>query len=117
VILTLTEALRCEIATPAYPRAASFGFCVALVANDVVVVALAVSEWRDVVESRASSRMADLREVAGWCAWRGIRGPGAGGRSHDRGMGVAGRAATSPASGPSISNIVVADVAVPATGM
>lgn len=66
VFQTLTEALRCEIDTLAYPKAALFGFCVALVAYNVLAVvraALRSEHGSEVVEAKASSRhMAD--EVA-----------------------------------------------------
>jgi IS4 transposase len=41
VFQQLTEALRCEVDTPGYPRAALFGFCTALVAFNAVSVAKA----------------------------------------------------------------------------
>ena len=66
VFQTLTEALRCEIDTLAYPKAALFGFCVALVAYNVLAVvraALRTEHGAEAVETKASSRhMAD--EVA-----------------------------------------------------
>lgn len=66
VFQTLTEALRCEIDTLAYPKAALFGFCVALVAYNVLAVvraALRSEHGAEAVETKASSRhMAD--EVA-----------------------------------------------------
>jgi IS4 transposase len=66
VFQTLTEALRCEIDTLAYPKAALFGFCVAVVAYNVLAVvraALRSEHGAEVVETKASSRhMAD--EVA-----------------------------------------------------
>jgi IS4 transposase len=66
VFQTLTEALRCEIDTLAYPKAALFGFSVALVAYNVLAVvraALRSEHGAEVVETKASSRhMAD--EVA-----------------------------------------------------
>jgi hypothetical protein len=66
VFQTLTEALRCEIDTLAYPKAALFGFCVALVAYNVLAViraALRSEHGTEAVETKASSRhMAD--EVA-----------------------------------------------------
>ncbi len=66
VFQTLTEALRCEIDTLAYPKAALFGFCVALAAYNVLAVvraALRSVHGAETVETKASSRhMAD--EVA-----------------------------------------------------
>jgi IS4 transposase len=66
VFQALTEALRCEIDTLAYPRAALFGFCVALVAYNVLAViraALRSEHGAEAVETKASSyHMAD--EVA-----------------------------------------------------
>jgi IS4 transposase len=66
VFQTLTEALRCEIDTLAYPKAALFGFCVALVAYNILAVvraALRSVHGTEAVETKASSRhMAD--EVA-----------------------------------------------------
>jgi IS4 transposase len=59
VFQTLTEALRCEIDTLAYPKAALFGFCVALVAYNVLAVvraALRSEHGTEVVESKASNR-------------------------------------------------------------
>jgi IS4 transposase len=59
VFQTLTEALRCEIDTLAYPRAALFGFCVALVAYNVLAVvraALRSEHGAEAVETKASSR-------------------------------------------------------------
>jgi IS4 transposase len=59
VFQTLTEALRCEINTLAYPKAALFGFCVALVAYNVLAVvraALRSEHGAEVVETKASSR-------------------------------------------------------------
>src|SRR4051812_11233784 len=58
VFQSLTEALRCEIDTLAYPRAALFGFCVALVAYNVLAViraALRSEHGRDGVEAKASN--------------------------------------------------------------
>jgi IS4 transposase len=58
VFQSLTEALSCEIDTLAYPRAALFGFCVALVAYNVLAViraALRSEHGRDEVEARASN--------------------------------------------------------------
>ena len=66
VFQTLTEALVCEIDTLAYPKAALFGFCVALVAYNVLAVvraALRSEHGAEAVETKASNRhMAD--EVA-----------------------------------------------------
>jgi IS4 transposase len=66
VFQTLTEALVCEIDTLAYPKAALFGFCVALVAYNVLAVvraALRSEHGAEAVETKASSyHMAD--EVA-----------------------------------------------------
>lgn len=59
VFQTLTEALRCEIDTLAYPKAALFGFCVALVAYNVLAVvraALRSEHGAEAVETKASSR-------------------------------------------------------------
>jgi hypothetical protein len=59
VFQTLTEALRCEIDTLAYPKAALFGFCVALVAYNVLATvraALRSEHGAEVVEAKASSR-------------------------------------------------------------
>ncbi len=58
VFQTLTEALHCEIDTLAYPRAALFGFCVALVAYNILAVvraALRSEHGRDEVEATASN--------------------------------------------------------------
>jgi IS4 transposase len=58
VFQSLTEALNCEINTLAYPRAALFGFCVALVAYNIVAViraALRSEHGRDEVEAKASN--------------------------------------------------------------
>jgi IS4 transposase len=58
VFQVLTEALNCEIDTLAYPRAALFGFSVALVAYNVLAViraALRSEHGRDEVEAKASS--------------------------------------------------------------
>jgi hypothetical protein len=58
VFQSLTEALRCEIDTLAYPRAALFGFSVALVAYNVLAViraALRSEHGRDEAEVRASN--------------------------------------------------------------
>jgi hypothetical protein len=58
VFQSLTEALNCEIDTLAYPRAALFGFCVALVAYNVLAViraALRSEHGRDEVEEKASN--------------------------------------------------------------
>jgi Transposase DDE domain len=58
VLQSLTEALSCEINTLAYPRAALFGFCVALVAYDVLAVvraALRSEQGREEVEEKVSN--------------------------------------------------------------
>lgn len=58
VFQSLTEALNCEIDTLAYPRAALFGFCVALVAYNIVAViraALRSEHGRDEVEEQVST--------------------------------------------------------------
>jgi IS4 transposase len=58
VFQTLTEALRCEIETLAYPRAALFGFCTALVAYDVVATvraALRAAQGAEQVEGNVSN--------------------------------------------------------------
>ncbi len=58
VFQTLTEAVHCEIDTLAYPRAALFGFCVALVAYNILAVvraALRSEHGRDEVEATASN--------------------------------------------------------------
>jgi hypothetical protein len=58
VFQSLTEALNCEINTLAYPRAALFGFCVALVAYNILAVvraALRSEHGRDEVEAKASN--------------------------------------------------------------
>jgi IS4 transposase len=58
VFQTLTEALRCEIDTLAYPRAALFGFCTALVAYNAVAAvraALRSAHGVEQVEGRVSS--------------------------------------------------------------
>ena len=58
VFQSLTEALNCEIDTLAYPRAALFGFCVALVAYNILAVvraALRSEHGRDEVEEKASN--------------------------------------------------------------
>lgn len=58
VFQSLTEALNCEIDTLAYPRAALFGFCVALVAYNILAVvraALRSEHERAVVEERVSN--------------------------------------------------------------
>jgi IS4 transposase len=66
VFQTLTEALVCEIDTLAYPRAALFGFCVALAGYNVLAAvraALRAEHGSEAVEAKASHRhMAD--EVA-----------------------------------------------------
>ena len=59
VFQTLTEALRCEIDTLAYPKAALFGFCVALMAYNVLAVvraALRAEHGAEAVETNASNR-------------------------------------------------------------
>ena len=59
VFQTLTESLRCEIDTLAYPKAALFGFCVALVAYNVLAVvraALRSEHGVETVETKASNR-------------------------------------------------------------
>jgi hypothetical protein len=58
VFQSLTEALNCEINTLAYPRAALFGFCVALVAYNIVAViraALRSEHGPDEVEEKVSN--------------------------------------------------------------
>src|SRR3954452_19007004 len=58
VFQTLTEALRCEIDTLAYPRAALFGFCTALVAYNVVATvraALRAAHGAEQVEGNVSN--------------------------------------------------------------
>jgi IS4 transposase len=58
VFQSLTEALNCEVDTLAYPKAALFGFCVALVAYNVLAViraALRSEHGRVVVEAKASN--------------------------------------------------------------
>jgi IS4 transposase len=58
VFQSLTEALTCEINTLAYPRAALFGFCVALVAYNILAVvraALRSEHGRDEVEATTSN--------------------------------------------------------------
>jgi IS4 transposase len=58
VFQSLTEALNCEINTLAYPKAALFGFCVALVAYNVLAViraALRSEHGRVEVEAKASN--------------------------------------------------------------
>ncbi len=58
VFQSLTEALNCEIDTLAYPKAALFGFCVALVAYNILAVvraALRSEHGRDEVEAKAST--------------------------------------------------------------
>jgi IS4 transposase len=58
VFQTLTEALTCEINTLAYPRAALFGFCVALVAYNVLAAvraALRSEHGREAVEAGVSN--------------------------------------------------------------
>src|SRR5512142_1837529 len=58
VFQTLTEALNCEINTLAYPKAALFGFCMALVAYNVLAVvraALRSEHGREEVEAKISN--------------------------------------------------------------
>jgi hypothetical protein len=58
VFQSLTEALNCEIDTLAYPKAALFGFCVALVAYNVLAViraALRSEHGRVEVEAKTSN--------------------------------------------------------------
>ena len=58
VFQTLTEALTCEIDTLAYPKAALFGFCTALVAYNVLAVvraALRSEHGREEVEEKVSN--------------------------------------------------------------
>lgn len=58
VFQTLTEVLNCEIKTLAYPKAALFGFCVALVMYNVLAVvraALRSEHGREVVEAKVSN--------------------------------------------------------------
>ena len=58
VFQTSTEALTCEINTLAYPKAALFGFCVALVAYNVLATvraALRSEHGREVVEAQVSN--------------------------------------------------------------
>ena len=58
VFQTLTEALRCEIDTLAYPKAALFGFCVALVAYNVLAIvraALRAEHGTKAVETKVSN--------------------------------------------------------------
>jgi IS4 transposase len=58
VFQTLTEALRCEIDTLAYPKAALFGFCTALVAYNAVAVvraALRSAHGAEQVEGKVSN--------------------------------------------------------------
>jgi IS4 transposase len=58
VFQSLTEALNCEIDTLAYPRAALLGFCVAVVAYNVLAViraALRSEHGRGEVEAKASN--------------------------------------------------------------
>jgi IS4 transposase len=58
VFQSLTEALNCEINTLAYPKAALFGFCVALVAYNALAViraALRSEHGRVEVEAKASN--------------------------------------------------------------
>jgi hypothetical protein len=53
----LTEDLRCEIDTLGYPKAALFGFCLAVVAYNVVSVtkaALVAAHGRDFVQEQLS---------------------------------------------------------------
>ena len=58
VFQTLTETLTCEINTLAYPKAALFGFCVALVMYNVLAVvraALRSEHGREAVETEVSN--------------------------------------------------------------
>jgi IS4 transposase len=58
VFQTLTEALQCEIDTLAYPKAALFGFCTALVAYNAVAVvraALRAAHGAELVEENVST--------------------------------------------------------------
>lgn len=58
VFQTLTEALRCEIDTLAYPRAALLGFCTALVAYNLLATvraALRSAHGAEAVESKVSN--------------------------------------------------------------
>ena len=58
VFQTLTEALRCEIDTLAYPKAALFGFCTALVAYNAVAAvraALRSAHGAEQVEGKVST--------------------------------------------------------------
>jgi IS4 transposase len=58
VFQTLTEVLTCEINTLAYPKAALFGFCVALVMYNVLAVvraALRSEHGQEVVEAKVSN--------------------------------------------------------------
>jgi hypothetical protein len=58
VFQTLVEALRCEIDTLAYPKAALFGFCTALVAYNAVATvraALRAAHGREAVEGKVST--------------------------------------------------------------
>ena len=58
IFQTLTEALRCEIDTLAYPKAALFGFCTAVVAYNVLAVvraALGAEHGPEVVEAKVSN--------------------------------------------------------------
>src|SRR3954468_7305820 len=58
VFQTLTEALRCEIDTLAYPKAALFGFCTALVAYNAVAAvraALRAAHGAEQVEGKVST--------------------------------------------------------------
>jgi IS4 transposase len=58
VFQTLTEALRCEIDTLAYPKAALFGFCTALVAYNAVAAvraALRAAHGAEYVEQEVST--------------------------------------------------------------
>jgi hypothetical protein len=58
VFQTLTEALRCEIDTMAYPKAALFGFCTAWVASNAVAAvraALRAAHGAEHVEKEVST--------------------------------------------------------------
>jgi len=62
VFQTLTEALVCEINTLAYPKAALFGFCVALVTYNVLATvraALRSEHGREAVEAQEHPSAAD----------------------------------------------------------
>jgi IS4 transposase len=72
VFQTLTEALRCEIDTLAYPKAALFGFCTALVVYNAVAVvraALRAAHGAEQVEGKVSNYSL-AEEVA--CTYKGM---------------------------------------------